>query len=56
MDKVASLLADRFNDLWMAMPCIRHTDTAGEIQEFASIVSVDVGSFGPICNKVEDAR
>ena len=42
MQEQASLLADRFDHLRVAVTRIRHANSAGEIQQFLAIVGVDV--------------
>jgi len=56
MDKAPRLFADRFHDFRMAVTCIRYTNAAGEIEELASIVGVDVRAFRTVGDKIEDAR
>src|SRR5215208_4232572 len=54
VDKIASLFANRFDHFGMTMSSIRHADSAGEIQQLAAIIRVDVGTLGAIRNEVED--
>jgi hypothetical protein len=51
----ARLFADGFHNLRVAMTCIRHTDSAGEVQKFFAIVGVDVSAFGTVGYKIKNA-
>ncbi len=54
--KLPCLLADGFHHFGVAVAGIGHADAAGEIEQFPPIAGVDVGPFGALGNKVEDAR
>ena len=56
MQEKPSLFADGFDHFRVAVTGIGHADAAGEVQQFPSIIGVDVGAFGALGNKVEDAR
>jgi hypothetical protein len=55
MQKIPGLFADGFHDLGVAMTGIGDADAAGEVKEPASIIGVDIGTFGAIGNKVKYA-
>jgi hypothetical protein len=38
------------------MTGVCHSDAAGEVEQFASIIRVDVGAFSAFRNKIENAR
>jgi hypothetical protein len=42
VEKEAGLLANRFDDLRMAVSCICHTNAAGEVKQFFAIHGVDI--------------
>ena len=53
--KLPGLFADGFDYFGVAMTGVGHADTAGEVEQFASIIGVDVRTFCTFSDKIEDA-
>jgi hypothetical protein len=54
VDKIPCLFTNRLNNLRMAMTCVGHANSTREVEQFASILSVDVRTFGALRHEVED--
>jgi hypothetical protein len=52
--EVSCLFSYRLNDFWVAVTRVCHTDATGEVKQFASIRSIDIGAFGAFRDEVED--
>jgi len=50
-----SLLANSLHYFGVAVTGIRHSNSAGEIQQLFAIISVDVSTFSAVSDKIEDA-